>query len=188
MKRTDYTAQKASSPLHWIQIYLLYRRAFPRNERKPFRIILSMHRRGKTDVWHYKVNRRFAGFAATINGKNLILLDYLAVPGDMRGKGAGSHILQHLMKQYDGQGLFVEIESEFEPTAGREERIRRKRFYMRNGMIPAHVMASVFGVKMELLCHNCHVDFNLYHSFYHDNYNPWAASNIIEEVYPQQEH
>lgn len=186
MKNTDFVVKKASSPLHWLAIYRLYRRAFPWNERKPFGIILSMHRKGKTDVWYYQSKHRFAGFATTINDESLILLDYLAVIENARGRGIGSRILQHLMNHYSGKGFFVEIESEFEETPDQEERIRRKQFYLRNGMEPSHVMASVFGVKMELLCKGCCVDFNRYHAFYRDNYSPWAASNIVEAEYPRK--
>ena len=66
------------------------------------------------------------------------------------------------------------------------ERIRRRRFYMANGMQPAQVMASVFGVNMELLCWNCRVDFCSYHAFYRDNYSAWAAQHIVEAEYPPQ--
>ena len=186
MKNTDFVVRKGSSPLHWLAIYRLYRRAFPRNERKPFGIILSMHRKGKTDIWYCRTGRRFAGFATTINGESLILLDYLAVADSARGSGVGSRILQHLMKHYGSKGFFVEIESEYEPGSDQPERIRRKQFYLRNGMEPAQVMASVFGVKMELLCKGCQVDFNRYHDFYRDNYSPWAASNIVEAEYPRK--
>lgn len=32
----------------WVQLYCLYRRSFPRSERKPFRIILKKYRAGNT--------------------------------------------------------------------------------------------------------------------------------------------
>ena len=74
MNTHTFLAKKVSSPLQWFRIYRLYRRAFPRNERKPFHIIVSMWRKGKTDVWYFESNRRFAGFASTINAADLILL------------------------------------------------------------------------------------------------------------------
>ena len=171
--------------MQWLRIYFLYRSAFPRCERKPFRMILSMRRRGKTDVWYYEKKGRFAGFAATINDDELILLDYLAVVKSMRGCGTGRRILRELKECYAGKGLFVEIESAYEAAPNQDERLRRKAFYINNGMQPSRVMASVFGVKMELLCWNCRVDFPGYHSFYRDNYSAWAAKNIVEADYPQ---
>lgn len=184
MNMNCFDAHKAATPLQWLRIYCLYRRTFPRSERKPFQIILSMHRKGKTDVWYFETNRRFAGFATTINDDQLILLDYLAVKKQLRGQGIGSRILRELKQRYRGKGIFTEIESAYEPASNQVERIRRKQFYLANGMLPSRVMASVFGVKMELLCWNCHVDFVRYHAFYRDNYSAWAAKNIIEAEYP----
>ena len=184
MNRNDFFAKKVSSLPEWLRIYRLYRAAFPSSERKPFSIILSMHRKGKTDVWCFCSGGRFAGFASTINDRDLILLDYLAVKKDVRGRGVGSCILRALKEHYAGRGLFVEIESPFEDGPDRNERIRRKHFYLSNGMQPVRVMAGVFGVQMELLCWRCSVDFPRYHAFYRDNYSPWAADHILEEEYP----
>ena len=185
MNNNHFSARKVSSLPQWCRIYRLYRRAFPRSERKPFNMILSMRRRGKTDVWVFQQDGRFAGFASTINDDRLILLDYLAITESMRGRGIGSSALQALKDSYTGKGIFVEIESAFEDTDDRAERLRRKHFYMKNDMLPSRVMAGVFGVKMELLCWNCSVDFCRYHAFYRDNYSAWAADHIIEQEYPQ---
>lgn len=177
--------EKISSPGQWLRVYLLYRAAFPRSERKPFGMILKMYRKGKTDVWCARDERGFAGFAATINDEALVLLDYLAVSKGKRGRGCGTAMLRALKDGYPGRGLFVEIESPFEDAPNREERMRRRQFYISCGMQPARVMAQVFGVKMELLCCNCSVDFARYHAFYRDNYSPWAADHILSAEHPE---
>jgi len=177
--------RRAASHLDWLKIRLLYRNAFPRCERKPFRMIVKMQREGKGDVWYMELDGKFAGFASTINSDSLILLDYLAVLQKLRGHGAGSSALQAMQQEYAGKGLFVEIESSFEDAPDRIQRLRRRQFYMKNGMQPMGVMASVFGVKMELLGANCHVDFPRYHAFYRDNYSPWAAEHILEAKHPE---
>lgn len=181
-------AQKISGPLNWLRVYMLYRAAFPRCERKPFSMIVKMRRRGKTDVWIYRHKNRFAGFATTINDENLILLDYLAVPEKQRGRGCGTAILSALKDAYPGCGLFVEIESPFEDVSDQVARMKRRQFYIHSGLLPVRVMASVFGVKMELMCYNCRVDFSRYHAFYRDNYSPWAAEHILPEVHPEADH
>lgn len=184
MSRNDFSARKISSAPQWLRVYGLYRRAFPRDERKPFHMILSMWHGGKTDVWYFEQDGRFAGFASTINGAELILLDYLAVPERLRDRGVGSRALQALKQGYRGKGLFVEIEDPHEAAPNRHERVRRKRFYLNNGFVPARVMAEVFGVRMELLCWNCRVDFPEYRAFYRAHYSAWAAQHIIEAEYP----
>lgn len=175
----DITLSKPNRPLHWLRVYLLYRKAFPASERKPFGIICSMHRKGKTDLWCIRAGRRFAGFASTVNGDDLVLLDYLAVEPKFRGKGIGTAALTLFLNKYPGQGVFVEIEDTAFPGADREIRLLRKAFYQNCGMEELHTRAEVFGVNMELLGRNCSMDFAGYKSFYETYYSPWAAQHIL---------
>lgn len=172
------TLRKPASPLDWLRIRLLYRRAFPRYERKPFQIIRRMHKEGRTDVWLAEQDGHFAGLAATINGDDTILLDYLAVHKKRRDKGVGSAMLQALLTLYEGRGLFVEIEAadRDDPTG---EKARRKAFYLHNGLDDMHVVAILFGVRMELLGRGRELDFDGYRAFYHDHYNAWAAEHVV---------
>ena len=174
----NLTLRAPANPLDWLRIRLLYRRAFPRYERKPFSIIRKMHKEGRTDVWLAEKDGRFAGLAATINGGETILLDYFAVEKKLRGQGVGSAFLQALLDKYAGRGLFVEIEAadRDDPTG---EKARRKAFYLRNGLSDMHVVAILFGVRMELLGRGCTMDFDGYRAFYHDHYNAWAAEHVV---------
>ncbi len=161
-------------------IFRLYRRAFPRSERKPFGIILRMAKEGRADLWTIRKDGRFAGFAATVNGPQIVLLDYFAVKASLRGRGVGSSALIQLEKEYDGRGFFVEIESTFEEADNREQREKRKKFYVNCGMEPMNTEADVFGVRMELLGVRCRLDFAGYQGFYREHYSPWAAEHIRE--------
>ena len=69
----------------WLQIYQLYMEAFPASERKPFGMIRRMYRKGTTDIWCLERPGSFAGIGITINGPDLILLDYFAVRKPLRG-------------------------------------------------------------------------------------------------------
>lgn len=172
------TLRKPASHLDWLRIRLLYRQAFPRCERKPFSIIRRMYREGRTDVWLAEQEGRFLGLAATINGEQDVLLDYFAVCPKQRGRGAGSAFLQSLLHSYEGRGLFVEIEaSDRDDPAG--EKLRRKQFYLRNGLQEMRVTVLLFGVRMELLGRDCTMDFDEYRHFYRTYYNEWAAQHVV---------
>ena len=177
--------KKAIGPLDWLKVYRLYIDAFPTSERKPFWVILQKVRAHKTDVWCLYAERRFAGFATTVNGDNEVLLDYLAVKKAWRGKGVGSNALRALIARYEPCGMMVEIESPFEPGEDQPERLRRKAFYQACGMETFGVMANVFGVAMELLGRNCRMTFDEYQTFYRVHYSPWAAEHLSELPYPE---
>ena len=86
------------------QLFALYRTSCPRSERKPFGIILRMAREGRADLWTIRHRGRFAGLAATVNGPDIVLLDYFAVKRSLRGRGVGSAALMQLEKQYADRG------------------------------------------------------------------------------------
>ena len=171
---------KARTLAQWIKIYRLYQSAFPKTEKKPFSVILSMWKRGKSDVWYCEKDGMFAGLVITINGADMILLDYLAVSPQRRGQGIGSEILQTMRRIYQGKGVFLEIEIVDETAENYEERKNRKQFYLSNGMTEMKVYVKLFGVDMELLGYECSLTFEEYRNFYRNNYNEWAASHVNE--------
>ncbi len=169
---------KVKTLLQWIKIYRLYQSAFPATEKKPFSMIVSMQKKGKTDVWYCEEAGVFSGFAITINGADKILIDYLAVSAKRRGQGFGSDILQAMRQIYPDKGVFLEIEVVDENAENFEERKRRKQFYLANGMTEMHVYVELFGVDMELLGYDCSLTFDEYREFYRKNYNEWAAAHV----------
>lgn len=172
--------EKPRKMVHWLQLYRRYLSAFPAAERKPFSIIVKMYREGRTDVWRICREGRIVGMATTIQGGGLVLLDYFAVDDRCRGQGIGSRALEMLQQRYAQAGLFVEIESTREPGKDQNQRLRRKQFYLRGGMVPLNVEAELFGVNMELLGSRCRMNFEDYRGFYRVHYSPWAAEHILE--------
>lgn len=170
--------KQPTTVLQWLRIYRLYHSAFPRSERKPFSMIRAMQKKGKSDVWYCENDGKFAGLVVTINGSDKVLLDYLAVNKKCRGQGVGSELLRQMRQQYAGKGIFLEIETVRSTAENYEERKRRKRFYLSNGMTELGVFVELFGVEMELLGSDCKLTFDEYHAFYRDNYNAWAAEHV----------
>lgn len=170
--------KKPENLIHWLQIRMLYLRAFPPAERKPFSVIMRMYRQGSADVWRILRCGRFAGFAATVNGGEMILLDYLAIEKRRRGQGIGSAAMAAMQDIYADKGFFVEIESTREAAPNQTQRAKRKMFYLAAGMEDLGVEAQVFGIRMELLGSRCRLDFEGYRAFYRDHYSPWAAEHL----------
>ena len=162
----------------WAKLYFLYLSAFPAAERKPWSMIRRMYRDGRTDIWCLMRAGEFMGLAITINGSDMILLDYFAIEKNRRGLGIGTQALQGIMARYGNKGFFLEIESTLEQCPDSAMRLRRKKFYLSCGLQEMHTQATLFGVKMELLGNGCYLDYDGYKNFYRDNYNQWAADHI----------
>jgi len=165
----------------WRMIETLYMAAFPENERKPFQMIREKQRQRVTDVWMIEENNVFSGFAITMNGEDLVLLDYFAICEEKRGQGLGGRSLRALQEQYQGKRFFLEVESLKVSADNMEERRRRKQFYLNNGMKELGVYAKLFGVEFELLGHECEVSFEDYFSLYDSIYGQYA-SKFLEQL------
>ena len=172
--------QKPQNLSDWLRVERLYCTSFPRDERKPFGVICRMFREGKADIWCILADRKFCGFATTVNGDDLILVDYFAITEKRRGKGIGKAAMECLLSLYAGKGVFLEIESPDRPGLDRELRKKRKAFYLSCGYEELGVRAKVFGVYMELLGIRCRMDFDRYRKFYGFNMSPWAADHLEE--------
>lgn len=164
----------------WKKLKQLYKTAFPRYERKPLWIVRMKHRKGEADIWVIEHESEFAGMAITVNELDMVLLDYFAICDEKRNCGLGGKALQVLQKKYEGKRFFLEIESVDEEADNIEERIKRKQFYLRNGMSETGVKAHVYTVVMEILGHNCEVTFDDYIKLYHASYGKLVDGNIVE--------
>ena len=164
----------------WKKIKQLYKTAFPRYERKPLWIVRMKHRKGEADIWVIDRDGEFAGFAITVNELDMVLLDYFAISGDKRNSGLGGKALQLLQEKYADKRFFLEIECEDDSADNAAERVRRKAFYLRNGMSEIGVKANVYTVDMELLGYNCDISFEDYEALYHASYGNMTAGYIVE--------
>jgi N-acetylglutamate synthase-like GNAT family acetyltransferase len=114
------------------KIKRLYREAFPLRERKPFWFISALIKRGVCELLTAAdEGGNFCGFAANIRYKDMLLVDYLAVSPEMRGRRIGGGILKQISEKYPGMRIFLEIESPEEGAKNNAQRRRRKSFYLK---------------------------------------------------------
>lgn len=175
---------KAAKRAHWKAIHKLYESAFPDYEKKPFWLIRIKNKQGRADVWYLEEDGQFIGLGITMSSPKLVLLDYFAIDGEKRGRGYGSKALKALQEQYAGRHFFLEIESIYDTCDNVEQRMRRKQFYLRNGMTEMKMMANLFGTNMEVLGHGCKLDFATYSYIYEYTYGKRVVKNVREVPYP----
>lgn len=161
------------------KIKRLYRAAFPRIERKPFRLILRQCEKGEAELFAICANDgTFLGLAVTVRHNDIVMLDYFAIHPKARGKGVGSRALQMLKNKYAEFRFILEIESTDEPCKNLEVRKKRREFYLRNGMKPAGYTARVFFTVLEVLTAGKPVSFEEYRELYRSHLGDKMAKKI----------
>lgn len=149
-------------PMSDAQTHLLYanqmRRDFPPNELKTLSAILKMKHEGTYDVIGAYVDDVFAGYALCYHPKDerIVLLDYLAVEADMRGRGIGTMLLDALRAYYADGADTMMIECE-RPKSAPDEQMARKRirFYTQAGAQLTNVRIWLFEVEYSILVLPC---------------------------------
>lgn len=132
------------------KIKQLYHSAFPRNERLPISFILYRQRKPYADFLSFYENDTFLGLAYVIHYKNAALVFYLAIDDTLRGQGYGSKILDTIKKKYKGR-IILEIETLDKQASNYTQRIRRSKFYKKNGFSFMNYSVLEFGEKMNIM-------------------------------------
>lgn len=149
------------------KVRALYEEAFPGSEKKPFRMILRGRKKGNYEILAIEEESSvFLGLAITMQYREMVLLDYFAIAPYARCAGTGSQALAALQRRYEGRKFLLEVESTVGVTDPGDYRLRRKAFYLRNGMEAADFLVSLFGVEMEIMTFQCEVTFEEYHEIF----------------------
>lgn len=144
----------------------VYYDSFPKSEQKPMRFLLRSGKKKKLDLFLLREDGENLGLTVTVPYRDLVLVYYLAVDPDKRGRGIGSQVMALWQAQYPGKRIFLEIERPEDGAENQAQRLRRKAFYLRNGLKETGLTVSVFGVPMEVLSLNGPLTFREYHSVY----------------------
>ena len=173
----DIVLKEAESRQQLKAVKKLYYSAFPKNERAPMVSLVHRRRSGLISILSAENSRGdFLGLAIPAFWQDVVLLNYLAVEEKLRGTGIGSAILSTLWERYSGKKFVLEIEST--RSGAGEQALRRKDFYISNGMRSIDCLVDVFGVEMELMTFERPVSFDEYHELYRHIFNDWVAGNI----------
>lgn len=113
----------------------LFRATFPLSERPPFFLLRRFARRN-VDWRKIVADGENAGFFYTLLGEKTAYVFFFAIRPELRGRGIGTEALKALLETYAGQTVFLAIEPVEEGAPNLEERIRRKEFYRRCGLVP----------------------------------------------------
>lgn len=133
---------------HWKQIKEIYSEAFPKAERKPFFLLKTSK---KVQLFAAVETGSVLGFVAAIPMENLVMVDYLAVNSNIRSKGTGSFLIQELCRVYEGKKIVLLIEKLDDSSENAQQRIDRRRFYLKNGFTSSDLFVHGTSGTMEIM-------------------------------------
>lgn len=135
----------------WPQVKEIYLEAFPKAERKPFFILKHSVKHGKAELFTASEGDQLLGFVVVIPYRNMVMVDYLAVNGKVRSKGTGSQIMAEICSRFQDKKIVLLIEQLDDRADNCEQRIARKRFYLKNGFAPSGITITGSSGRMEIL-------------------------------------
>ena len=135
----------------WGEIRQIYLEAFPKSERKPFFTVRRYVKKGKAQMLAAMEKDTLLGFVMTIPYRNTVMVDYLAVSGKIRSQGTGSRIMQEVCRKFPDKKIVLLIERPDETAENREQRIARRKFYLKNGFTSSGIFITGHSGNMEIL-------------------------------------
>lgn len=141
------------------EIKRLYRSAFPKEERAPWRVL----KKG-TEIFAYYDQEAFVGFTVSVPAERFYYVFFLAVAEDMRSKNYGSAILQEIISCHK-EPVVLDMEELDETAPNYPQRVRRMEFYEKNGFRRTGFTYEIYGVRYETLYAGEGFDLEEYSAF-----------------------
>lgn len=126
--------------------------AFPPSERMRFDEIFRFAANTDTDVLGIYEEEEPIGFAVLLKNAACGYLYFIAIDQRMRSKGHGTAAIRELMKAYPALQLVLDFEIIDEKAENREQRLRRKNFYLRNGFHETGNYTMLRDERFEVVC------------------------------------
>lgn len=130
----------------------VFREAFPPAELKPLWSIREMIASGEYSVLAMREGAAELGYICLWTDLPYVLIDYLCVPREKRGRGTGGEIIAETVAAFPEDTVFI---GEVEAPTGEPERdgiiLRRLDFYRRCGAVTLSYDTALFGVHYKTI-------------------------------------
>lgn len=134
--------------------------SFPEFERMEIDTILKFSTETSADFMGIYDNDFPIGFYFLVKNKNSGYIFYYAIDQRYRSKGYGSAALEEIIAQYKEIQLTLDFEEIDESSSNNEQRIRRKKFYLQNGLKETGHFTLLNGERFEIVCTEDELDVN----------------------------
>ncbi len=126
--------------------------AFPPSERMSMEEIFAFASETDTDVLGIYDDTKPVGFVVVMKNDRCGYIYFYAIDTRVRSKGYGSAALKKLNEKYDKIQLVLDFEAIDENAENYDQRLRRRRFYLRNGFRETGRYTVLRGERFEVVC------------------------------------
>lgn len=137
---------------YWQEVNALAIEAFPPKEYLAPTELVRMAAGGNLDFSALLDKDTFVGFMVTMQYKEMVYLFFLAISPLYRSKGYGSRAIEALKARYPGKTQVVDFEAPNDLADNAAQRIKRRRFYQKNGYCETGLFVTYYGVTYEVFC------------------------------------
>ena len=111
----------------------IYYEAFPKHEQIPLFLLNYKIKTKKSSFMEIYDENKIIGMAYIATYKNIAYIFFLAIDKNARGSGYGGKVLEAIKEKYKGYNILLNIENIDKNAENYEQRIKRKKFYIKNG-------------------------------------------------------
>lgn len=161
------------------QLYKKYmENDFPKDEISNYSRFMKITEKNIHTVYLYKKDNIEVAYFVTIEKDENILITYLAVIEEFRGKGIGTELLEKIKEYFKDKNILI-VEIEAESRAKNESELdiinRRKKYYLKSNFVQCNNMKyKLLGVEYNIL---------IYVPNKKKKYSNMQLKEIIEEIY-----
>lgn len=148
------------------EVKKIYVDSFPKQERLPFFFMVLLSKMKETDFLAFYNDDIVCGFTYIGTVNNIVFVMFLAVDEAIRSKGYGSIILDKIQSIYPNKKIIISIERCDEDVPNIAQRIKRKKFYEKNGYIDTGYLIELSNTKQEIMIKNGTFDKDEFSQFF----------------------
>ena len=148
------------------QVKRIYFDSFPKKDRMPYWMLLLMAKMNHTEFRAFCDQGRVCGFSYFAAVGKITFIMFLAVDSKLRSKGCGSLMIKEIKSLYPESQVIVSIERCDKTVENLEQRLRRKRFYEKNGFLSTGCLLELSKEQQEVLVKNGEFDPQEFSEFF----------------------
>lgn len=141
----------AYSDANYLKTIALFFEAFPSAQTLPRWVMQYRMRKGKPGFSILYDDDIWIGFIYIKYYNDIVFIKFLAISELHRSSGYGSKVMDSIKDRYVGQRIVLNIEALDKYANNYQQRVKRKRFYIKNGFTPAKYMIKEASEKQEML-------------------------------------